>query len=160
MVRRRGAACYQLVTNTTDCSGYTHLGTTHHKREEELMSRCSRGGLALGLMAVALIAIGIATATPAPDAARKGPLGGELTAGEKYGFIIGSGGEAGYYGKVLAIDGGWVKVETYRLRVQGRIDPMDGAEKAGTLWLNLSQVVAVRKKPPESVWLKHKPPAK
>jgi hypothetical protein len=111
-------------------------------------------------MAVALIAIGIAKATPAPDTAQKGPLGGELRAGKKFGFITGPGEEAGYYGKVLAIDRGWVKVETYRLRVQGRIDPMDGAEKAGTLWLNLSQVVAVREKPPESVWLKHKPPAK
>ena len=124
------------------------------------MSGSNRGWLALGLIAVDLIVIGIAKATPAPDPAQKGPLGGELRAGEKYGFIIGPGGEAGYYGKVLAIDGGWVKVETYRLRVQGRIDPMDGAEKAGTLWLNLSQVVALRKKPPASVWLKHKPPTK
>src|SRR5262249_49538106 len=120
------------------------------------MSGSNRGWLALGLMAVALITISIAKATPA----EKGPLGGELKVGEKYGFITGPGGETGDYGKVLAIDGGWVKVETYHLRVQGRIDPTDGAEKAGTLWLNLSQVVAVREKPPESVWAKHETPAK
>src|SRR5262249_40513050 len=124
--RSAAAGCYQLVTTTTDRFGYTHLGTTPTKPEEALMSGTNRGVLALGLMAGALLPIRRLKATAAPAPAQKGPLGGELRAGEKYGFIIGPGGEAGYYGKVLAIDGGWVKVETYRLRVQGRLDPMDG----------------------------------
>ena len=124
------------------------------------MYSIKRTWLVIAITTVALTILGMARATPAPVAPAKGPLGGELKVGQKYGFITGPGAETGYYGKVLKIDDGWIKVETYRLRVQGRIDPLDGAEKAGTLWLNLSQVVAVRENPPESVWIKHEPPAR
>jgi hypothetical protein len=117
-------------------------------------NRCAWLGIALAALAL----LGMTGAAPAPAVPPKGPLGGELKVGGRYGFITGPGEESGYYGEVLAIDGGWVKVQTYRLRVQGRINPLDGAEKAGVLWLNLSRVTAVREKPPASAWAAHEPP--
>jgi hypothetical protein len=51
----------------------------------------------------------------------------------------------------LAIDGSWVKIESYVLTPTGKDDPKYTEEKQERLWLNLAQVLAVLERPPASV---------
>jgi hypothetical protein len=102
----------------------------------------------LGLAGFAALCLTRAGAAPAPE---KGPLNGELKVDGKYGFMLNQTAERGYYGKVLAIDGSWVKMESYALTPTGKEDPKYLEEKQETLWLNLAQVTAVLDRPPASV---------
>jgi hypothetical protein len=105
--------------------------------------------LALAVLGFAALWFTSAGAAPAPEP--RGPLGGELKVDGKFGFIISPSGELGYYGKVLAIDGSWVKIDSYRLTLTGKEEPKYQEEKNDTLWLNLAQVTAVVERPLVSV---------
>ena len=111
--------------------------------------------VALAALAFATLWFTSAGAAPAPEP--RGPLGGELKVDSKYAFLFGIDTEQGYYGKVLAIDGNWVKIESYRIKATGKEDPQYEEEKDDTLWLNLAQVTVVREKPPSSVYRSPRP---